>query len=98
MPIVSVSEVMITKYEIKRKKKTKKKQTGDTSYTESVRAKWFRYLKSSEIGSIYEKWLLFLNELKAGLMLKFSLLNSLESFENLSLVWCESFPIYGDLK
>ena len=54
--------------------------------------------KSSGIGSLFEKELLVLNELKTSLMLKFSLQNSLQSFESLFLIWCERLPIYGNLK
>ena len=42
--------------------------------------------KSSLIWSYYEKQPLILNELKASLMLKFSLQNSLQSFESLCLI------------
>ena len=31
-------------------------------------------------------------------MLKFSLQNSLQSFESLLLIWCERLPIHGSLK
>ena len=31
-------------------------------------------------------------------MLKFSLKKSLQSFESLFLIWCDSLPIYGNLK
>ena len=31
-------------------------------------------------------------------MLKFSLQNSLQSFNSLFLIWCERLPIYGNLK
>ena len=41
---------------------------------------------------------LILNELKASLMLKFSLENSLQAFESFILIWCERLPIYGNLK
>ena len=44
--------------------------------------------KSSRIGSLYEKWFLFLNEVKTSLMLKFSLQNPLQSFESLFLWPC----------
>ena len=54
--------------------------------------------QSSGIGSIYEKYLLILNELKTSLILKFSSQNSLQSFESLFLTWCERLPIYGNLK
>ena len=54
--------------------------------------------KSSGIGSLYEKKILILNELKISLMLKFSLQNSLQSFESLFLIWCERLLIYGNLK
>ena len=50
--------------------------------------------KSSGIGSLYEKYFLILNELKTSLMLKFSLQNSLQSFESLFLIWRERLPIY----
>ena len=53
--------------------------------------------KSSGIGSSYEKELLILNKLKTSLMLKFSLQNSLQSFESLFLIWCERLSIYGNL-
>ena len=56
------------------------------------------YLKSLEIGSLYERESLNLNELKTSLMLKFSLQNSLQSFECLYLIWCERLPIYDNLK
>ena len=54
--------------------------------------------KSLRIGSLYEKQFLILNELKTSLMLKFSLQNSLQSFESLFLILCERLPIYGNLK
>ena len=47
--------------------------------------------KSTEIGSLYEKYFLILNEIKTILMLKFSLQNSLQSFESLFLIWWEIF-------
>ena len=53
--------------------------------------------KSSGIGSLYEKEFLILNELKTSLMLKFSLQNSLQSFESLFLIWHERLPIYDYL-
>ena len=40
--------------------------------------------KSLGIGSLYEEQFLTLNELKLSLMLKFSLQNSLQSFESLA--------------
>ena len=54
--------------------------------------------KLSGIGSLYEKQLLILNELKTKLTLKFSLKNYLQSFESLCLIWCERLPIYPNLK
>ena len=54
--------------------------------------------KSSGIGSLYEKYFSILYELKTSLMLKFSLQNSLQSFESLFLIWCERLPICGNLK
>ena len=54
--------------------------------------------KSSGIESLYEKYLLILNELKTSLMLKFPLQNSLPSFESLFLIWCERLLIYDNLK
>ena len=56
------------------------------------------YLKSLEIGSLYEKESLNLNELKTSLMLKFSSQNCLQSFERFILTWCERLSIYGNLK
>ena len=53
--------------------------------------------KSSGTGSLYEKQFLILNELKNNLKLKFSLQNSLQSFEILFLKWCERLLIYGNL-
>ena len=50
------------------------------------------------IGSLYEKQFLTLNELKTSLMLKFSLENSLQSFESFILIWCERLLIHGNLK
>ena len=45
-------------------------------------------MKSLGIGSLYEKQFSILNELKTSLMLKFSLQNSLQSFESFSyMVW-----------
>ena len=49
-------------------------------------------LKSSGIGSLYEKQFLILNELKTSLMINFSLQNS---FESLILIWKERLPVYG---
>ena len=54
--------------------------------------------KSSEIGSLYEKQFLIFNEVKTNLKLKFSLQNSLQSFESLLVTWCDRLPIYGNLK
>ena len=54
--------------------------------------------KSSRIGYLYEKPLLILNELKPSLMLRFSVQNSLQSFESLFLIWCKNLPIHGNLK
>ena len=54
--------------------------------------------KSLEIGSLYEKEFLILNELETRLVLKFSLENSLQSFESFILIWCERLLIYGNLK
>ena len=54
--------------------------------------------KSSRIASLYKKQFLILNKLKTSLMLKFSLENSLQSFESLVLIWCDRLPIYGNLK
>ena len=54
--------------------------------------------KSLEIGSLYAKQFSVLNELKINLMLKFSLQNSLRSFESLFMIWCERLLIYGNLK
>ena len=56
-----------------------------------------KHFKSSRIRSLYEKCLI-VNELKTNLILKFSLQNSLQSFEILFLIWCERLPIYGNLK
>ena len=55
------------------------------------------YFKSLGIGSLYERKFLMLNQLKTSLMFKFSMQNSLQSFESLFLIWCESLPIYGNL-
>ena len=52
--------------------------------------------KSLGIGSLYAT--LFLNELKTSLVLKFSLRDSLQSFDCLCLIWCERLPIYGNLR
>ena len=41
---------------------------------------------------------LTLNELKTSSMLKFSLQNTLQSFESFILIWCKRLPIYGSLK
>ena len=54
--------------------------------------------KSLEIGSLYEKEFLILNELETRLVLKFSLEKSLQSFESFILIWCERLLIYGNLK
>ena len=54
--------------------------------------------KSLEIGSLYEKQLLILNELKTTLMSKNSLLNSSQSFQSLFLMWCERLAKYGNLR
>ena len=54
--------------------------------------------KSLEIGSLYEKEFLILNELETRLVLKFSLENSLQSFESFILIWCERLLIYDNLK
>ena len=54
--------------------------------------------KSPGIESLYEKYLLILNELKTSLMLKFPLQNSLQNFESFFLIWCKRLPIYGHLK
>ena len=43
--------------------------------------------KWSGIGSLYEKKMLILNELKTSLMLKFSLQTFLQSLESLFLIW-----------
>ena len=53
--------------------------------------------KSSGIESLYEKYLLILNELRTRLMSKFPLQNSLQNFESFFLIWCERLPIYDDL-
>ena len=53
--------------------------------------------KSSGTGSLYVKQFLILNELKTSFMLKFSLLDSLQSFESLFSIWCEGLPIYDHL-
>ena len=39
-----------------------------------------------------------MKELKTSLMLKFSLQNSLQSFESSFLISCERLPIYANLK
>ena len=54
-------------------------------------------LKSSGIGSSYEKLFLILNEAKTSVMLKFSLKSSLQSFESLFLIWCDSLSGYSNL-
>ena len=54
--------------------------------------------KSLGTGSLYEKQFLVLNDLKTILMLKFSLKNSLQSFESFILIWRERLPIYVNLK
>ena len=49
-------------------------------------------------GFIWKKIIFFLNEWETSLMLKFSLQNSLPSFESLFWIWCEKLPIYSNLK
>ena len=48
--------------------------------------------------SLSEQECVILNQLKTSLMLKFSLQNSLKSYESLLLIWCKKLPIYGNLK
>ena len=51
---------------------------------------------------LYMKQFLILNELKTNLMFqlkaKFSVQNSLQSYESLFLIWCERLPICGILR
>ena len=49
-----------------------------------------------EINQIIRNWVF--EKFKTNLMLKFSLQNSLQSFDSLFLIWCERLPIYGNLK
>ena len=55
-------------------------------------------LNHQELGLYMKNNFLILNKLKTSLMLKFSLQNSLQSFESLFLIWCERLPTYGNLK
>ena len=58
-------------------------------------------LKSSGIGSLFEKQFLIMNELKTSSMVIFSLENSLQNslrFFFIIIIYCESLPIYGNLK
>ena len=54
-------------------------------------AKLAKISNHQDLGLYMKKKLLILNELKASLMLKFSL-------QSLFLIWCERLPIYGNLK
>ena len=80
-----MSEIMKVIDERKRQKnKDRKKQRSGASYGESVRAKWFCCTFKLGFFQLTE--------------LRFSLQNSLQSFESLFLIWCERLPMYGNLK